>query len=172
MNPATLLKLVREVPGVHYVKEEVAPAHHNIARLAEAGEPALWGVFGGGGAQNLLDELRRGGAGNMPASQYTDVVSRVFSLWEAGQESEARDLHMRLQPALQRERLAGVASAKAVLVKRGIIRSERRAAPARPWTATTGRSWTPSGPRSRPSSAGSASCATGARTGTCTWDLR
>jgi 4-hydroxy-tetrahydrodipicolinate synthase len=125
MNPATLLKLVREVPGVHYVKEEVAPAHHNIARLAEAREPGLWGIFGGGGAQNLLDELRRGGAGNMPASQYTDVVSRVFSLWEAGRESEARELHMRLQPALQRERLAGVASAKAVLVKRGIIRSER-----------------------------------------------
>jgi 4-hydroxy-tetrahydrodipicolinate synthase len=125
MNPATLLKLVREVPGVHYVKEEVAPAHHNIARLAEAREPGLRGIFGGGGAQNLLDELRRGGAGNMPASQYTDVVSRVFSLWEAGRESEARELHMRLQPALQRERLAGVASAKAVLVKRGIIRSER-----------------------------------------------
>jgi 4-hydroxy-tetrahydrodipicolinate synthase len=125
MNAATLLKLVREVPGVHYVKEEVAPAHHNISRLVEANEPGLWGVFGGGGAQNLLDELRRGGAGNMPASQYTDVVSRVFSLWEAGREQEARELHTRLQPALQRERLAGVASAKAALVKRGVIRCER-----------------------------------------------
>ena len=125
MNPATLLKLVREVPGIHYVKEEVAPAHHNIARLVEANEPALWGVFGGGGAQNLIDELRRGAAGNMPASQYTDVVSRVFNLWEAGKEAEARELHTRLQPALSRERLAGVASAKAVLVRRGIIESAR-----------------------------------------------
>jgi dihydrodipicolinate synthase/N-acetylneuraminate lyase len=125
MSPSTLLQLVREVPGIHYVKEEVAPAHHNISRLVEAGEPALWGVFGGGGAQNLPDELRRGAAGNMPASQYTDVVSRVFALWEAGQEGAARDLHMRLQPAMQRERLHGVAAAKAVLVRRGIIRSER-----------------------------------------------
>jgi 4-hydroxy-tetrahydrodipicolinate synthase len=125
MNPATLLKLVREVPGIHYVKEEVAPAHHNISRLVEAAEPRLWGVFGGGGAQNLLDELRRGAAGNMPASQYTDVVSRVFALWEAGREAEARELHTRLQPAMQRERLAGVASAKAALVRRGVIRTAR-----------------------------------------------
>ncbi|MDQ3700770.1 MAG: dihydrodipicolinate synthase family protein [Chloroflexota bacterium] len=125
MTVATLLKLVREVPGVHYVKEEVAPAHHNIARLMEAADPLLWGVFGGGGAQNLLDELRRGAAGNMPASQYTDVVSRVFTLWEQGDERAARDLHTRLQPAMQRERLSGVASAKAILVRRGIIKSAR-----------------------------------------------
>ncbi|MGH2352037.1 MAG: dihydrodipicolinate synthase family protein [Chloroflexota bacterium] len=125
MSVATLLKLVREIERLHYVKEEVAPAHHNIARLVEANEPRLWGVFGGGGAQNLIDELRRGGAGNMPASQYTDVVSRVFTLWEQGKEAEARDLHMRLLPAMQRERLASVASGKAVLVRRGIIKSAR-----------------------------------------------
>jgi dihydrodipicolinate synthase/N-acetylneuraminate lyase len=125
MNVSTLLKLMREVPGLHYVKEEVAPAHHNITRLIAAADSQLWGVFGGGGAQNLLDELRRGAAGNMPASQYTDVVSRVFTLWERGEERAARDLHTRLQPAMQRERLAGVASAKAILVRRGIIKSAR-----------------------------------------------
>ena len=125
MNVPTILKLVREVERVHYVKEEVAPAHHNIARLAEAAEAKLWGVFGGGGAQNLIDELRRGAAGNMPAAQYTDVHSRVFTLWEQGQEPAARDLHMRLMPAMQRERLAGVASAKVVLQRRGIIKSAR-----------------------------------------------
>jgi 4-hydroxy-tetrahydrodipicolinate synthase len=125
MGAPTLLQLVREVEHVHYVKEEVAPAHHNIARLVEAREPELWGVFGGGGAQNLIDELRRGAAGNMPAAQYTDVTSRIFTLWEQGMEAEARELHTRLLPAMQRERLAGVASAKQVLVRRGIIRCPR-----------------------------------------------
>jgi dihydrodipicolinate synthase/N-acetylneuraminate lyase len=125
MNPPTLLKLLREVEHVHYVKEEVAPAHHNISRLVEANEPALWGVFGGGGCQNLIDELRRGGAGNMPAAQYTDVHSRIFTLWEQGKQAEARELHMRMMPAMQRERLAGVASAKQVLVRRGIIKCAR-----------------------------------------------
>ena len=125
MNVATLVKLLREVENVHYVKEEVAPAHHNIARLVETKEPQLWGVFGGGGCQNLIDELRRGGSGNMPASQYTDVHARIFNLWEQGKEAEARELHMRMMPAMQRERLAGVASAKQVLVRRGIIKSVR-----------------------------------------------
>jgi dihydrodipicolinate synthase/N-acetylneuraminate lyase len=125
MGSATLLKLIREVEGIHYVKEEVAPAHHNISRLVEAAEPKLWGVFGGGGAQNLLDELRRGAAGNMPASQYTDVVSRLFTLWDTGRHAEARELHRRLMPAMQRERLGGVASAKEVLRRRGIIKCAR-----------------------------------------------
>lgn len=125
MGLPTLLKVIREVEHVCYVKEEVAPAHHNIARLVEANEPRLRGVFGGGGAQNLIDELRRGAAGNMPAAQYTDVHARIFDLWEAGQEAEARDLHTRLMPAMQRERLAGVASAKLVLQRRGIIECAR-----------------------------------------------
>ena len=125
MNVQTILKLIREIEGVSYVKEEVAPAHHNIARLAEAKEPRLRGIFGGGGAVNLIDELRRGGSGNMPAAQYTDVIARIFNLWEAGKEAEARDLHMRMMPAMNRERLAGGASAKMVLVKRGIIKSAR-----------------------------------------------
>ena len=81
MNVQTLLKLIREVEHVVYVKEEVAPAHHNIARLVEANEAKLRGVFGGGGGQNLIDELRRGAAGNMPAAQYTDVLSRICALW-------------------------------------------------------------------------------------------
>ena len=125
MNVQTILKLIREIEGVCYVKEEVAPAHHNIARLAEAKEPRLRGIFGGGGAVNLIDELRRRGSGNMPAAQYTDVIARIFNLWEAGKEAEARDLHMRMMPAMNRERLAGGASAKMVLVKRGIIKSAR-----------------------------------------------
>jgi 4-hydroxy-tetrahydrodipicolinate synthase len=125
MNPATLLKLLREVEHIHYVKEEVAPAHHNITRLVEADEPQLWGVFGGGGCQNLIDELNRGAAGNMPASQYTDVHSRIFALWEEGKHAEARELHMRMMPAMQRERLSGAASAKYVLVRRGVIKCAR-----------------------------------------------
>ena len=125
MNPATLLKLVREVPGMHYVKEEVAPAHHNIARLAEAREPGLWGVFGGGGAQNLPGRAAPGGRREHARQPVHGRRLARLLLWEAGHESEARELHMRLQPALQRERLAGVASAKAVLVRRGIIRNER-----------------------------------------------
>jgi dihydrodipicolinate synthase/N-acetylneuraminate lyase len=125
MNVATLVKLLREVENVHYVKEEVAPAHHNIARLVETKEPKLWGVFGGGGCQNLIDELQRGGAGNMPAAQYTDVHSRIFNLWEQGKKAEAREMHTRMMPAMQRERLSGLGSSKQVLVRRGIIKSAR-----------------------------------------------
>lgn len=125
VNQGMLLRLVREIEHVCYVKEEVAPAHHSIAQLVAQKEPNVWGVFGGGGAQNLIDEMRRGAAGNMPAAQYSDVHARIFGLWEAGDERGARALHTRLMPAMQRERLNGVASAKEVLMRRGVIRCAR-----------------------------------------------
>lgn len=125
LSQAQVLRLVREVEHVHLVKEEVPPGHHNIARLAAVGESRVWSIFGGGGGANLIDELRRGAGGNMPACQYTDVHVAVFALWEAGDERGARALHARLLPGMQRERLNGVAASKEVLVRRGVIRTGR-----------------------------------------------
>ena len=132
MNVATLLKLIREIEHVCYVKEEVAPAHHNIARLAEVNEPKLRGIFGGGGGQNLIDELQRGADGNMPAAQYTDVLQRICDLWDAGKQAEARELHMRLMPGMNRERVSGMGSSKRALYKRGVIKNTRTRGGANP----------------------------------------
>ncbi len=115
-----VLRLVREIDQIHFVKEEVAPAHHNIGALVAAGEPRLWGVFGGHGGQNLIQELRRGAAGNMPGAGFTDLLLRIFELWEAGRRAEAEQLHRRLAPLMAR---AG--PMKEILVKRGVIASAR-----------------------------------------------
>ena len=115
-----LLKIVREVPGVHYVKEEVAPALVNMSRLIDVREPGVWGVFGGHGCQHLFSELRRGAAGNMPVNTFTDVFVRMFEMWEAGQRTEAEALHRRLMPLINR-----TGPAKESLVRRGVIRSAK-----------------------------------------------
>lgn len=119
-NKQALLTLAREVEHVHFVKEEVAPALQNIAALVDAEEPEIWGVFGGMNCVDLVRELNRGAAGNMPAAPFTDLFVRIFNLWESGQKEEADALHRRVMPLISH---AG--PTKEQLVKRGVIKSAR-----------------------------------------------
>jgi dihydrodipicolinate synthase/N-acetylneuraminate lyase len=112
----SLLKLAREIEHVHFLKEEVAPALHNISAVVDAAEPQVWGVFGGMNAQDLFQELRRGAQGNMPGAPFVDLWVHWFNLWDAGRREEAEALHRRLQPLINR---AG--PPKLSLHKRGII---------------------------------------------------
>jgi dihydrodipicolinate synthase/N-acetylneuraminate lyase len=68
MSPAFLGQLLREVPGVHYVKEEAAPSAHHISAVAALQEPNCWGIFGGALGRWMISEMRRGACGFMPAA--------------------------------------------------------------------------------------------------------
>lgn len=131
MSPELLARMCREIPNVQYIKEETAPEPRQIsATLAAAGDACL-GVFGGQGGLYIIDEHRRGAAGNMPACQATDVHVAIWERLEAGDEARARELYYRLLPLLNLERLYGVALYKEVLYRRGVIRSRVCRAPGR-----------------------------------------
>lgn len=131
ISHALLLRIAREIEHVHFIKEEVPPAHHHIGVLAQAKEPEVWGLFGGHGGLNLFPELRRGAAGNMPGSQFADLLVRMFDLYESGSVAEAEAMHRRLMPLIQ-----NAGPQKEVLVKRGVIRCARtRAMNNRPFDA-------------------------------------
>ncbi len=115
-----LLRLAREIEHVHFIKEEVPPATHNIQALVEANEPHIWGVFGGMNCRDLFGEMRRGAAGNMPAAPFTDIFVQIFNLYDEGNVEEAEALHRRLMPLIDR---AG--PTKEQLVKRGVIQSAK-----------------------------------------------
>lgn len=123
-----LLRLAREVEHVHFIKEEVPPAHHHIGEIAAAREPEIWGIFGGAGCANLFGELRRGAVGNMPAAAFTDIFVRMFNLYESGAKREAEELHRRLMPLIER---AG--PQKELLIKRGVLRCAKTRAMGKPF---------------------------------------
>lgn len=130
-NPVSrdlLLTLAREVEHVHLIKEEVPPTEHAIGAIAEANEPEVWGMFGGYGCRDLFREMRRGAAGNMPASAFTDILVRMFELHEDGKTDEAEALHRRLMPLMER---AG--PEKERLVKRGVLTCAKTRAKAIPF---------------------------------------
>ncbi|HET8524969.1 MAG TPA: dihydrodipicolinate synthase family protein [Thermomicrobiales bacterium] len=125
-----ILTLARQIEHVHFVKEEVPPAHHHIGHLNEAQEPEIWGIFGGAGCINLFGEMRRGAAGNMPASAFTDIFVRMFELYDAGDCQAADELHRRLMPLIER---AG--PQKELLVKRGVLTCSKSRAGEKPFDA-------------------------------------
>jgi dihydrodipicolinate synthase/N-acetylneuraminate lyase len=125
LSVATMLRVVREVEGVEYIKEETFPATHKLSSLLQAHEPRLKGVFGGAGGRYLLLEHPRGVAGQMPGCHVTDVVVRLWNALEAGDQAEAARVYAALAPLFALEMQWPGGAYKDVLVLRGVIDSAR-----------------------------------------------
>lgn len=117
----SLVKLMERAPGIRYVKEEVNPGGQRMSALIRAAGERLWGVFGGLNGIWLLGELDRGACGNMPNCALVDVQVRIYNLYAQGRRADAEALHLRLLPLLVLGSQYGVAFAKEVLHRRGVI---------------------------------------------------
>ena len=127
-------QLTASVPTIQVVKQETQPSPQRVGQLLgklknpEGGAAGatrnnqVQGVFGGLGGFALFNELRRGAAGTMPATEFADLFVQVYRLWADGQEAEARTLFNVMLPGIVMERLYGMAFMKAFLVRRGVIR--------------------------------------------------
>jgi len=121
MSAAFMARLVQQIDGVEYIKEETLPAGHVITETLETAGPKLKGVMGGMAGRFMLDEFRRGACGTMPACEVTDVHVAIWNALEAGDAARARTLHNRLIPLLNIEWMYGAAVYKDVLRRRGVI---------------------------------------------------
>ncbi|NLG49307.1 MAG: dihydrodipicolinate synthase family protein [Chloroflexi bacterium] len=122
LSVPTLVRLVREVEHVEYIKEETMPTTHQISRLLEMAGPKLKGVFGGAGGRYLLLEHPRGCAGQMPGCHVTDVVVRLWNALEAGDLPEAKRVYGLMAPLFAMETMYPGTIYKEVLRRRGVIR--------------------------------------------------
>lgn len=118
-----IVKMAREIEHVEYVKEETLPTNHSISATLAANDGSLKGVFGGAFGLYMLDEMHRGACGFMPACELPDVLVRIWDLWQAGKESEARDVFEKLLPVLNMEQQLGMVAVKDVLRRRGVLKS-------------------------------------------------
>lgn len=129
LKPELVNEIVKAVPQIRYVKEETLPCGHNVSAISAAVGDRLDGVFGGAGARYVMDELARGAAGTMPASEMTDLHVRLVRAFRAGEVKEARRLYSRSLPILLFQAVFRVRLTKAVLGARGLMAStEARAA--------------------------------------------
>jgi dihydrodipicolinate synthase/N-acetylneuraminate lyase len=120
MSAALLLQLCREIEYVTYVKEETTPSTVTLTALLEGNDGSCKGVFGGAGGRYLIEEYRRGSAGNMPGCHVTDVVVAFWNALEAGDEARATYIYKEMAPLFFFEhQLPGCY--KEVLYRRGVI---------------------------------------------------
>lgn len=129
MDPALLAKLLMDIPGVDYLKEESAFAPRVMTKVQELAGDSLKGVMGGMAGRYLLEEYRRGACGTMPACEVADAHVKVWDALERGDEEEARRLHTQLLPLLNFEAMYSFTVYKEVLYRRGVIASPRTRVP-------------------------------------------
>lgn len=126
LTAAELKLLVDEIPEVQYLKEEAPALPETISKVLSAVPGGFKAVFGGAGCRYLIDELNRGGAGNMPACEFADVFGYVVDCYERGELADARRWHAAgLVGYNNVETAYHGAGPREILKKRGITRSSR-----------------------------------------------
>jgi 2-keto-3-deoxy-L-arabinonate dehydratase len=117
--------------NVRYAKSEAFPAAARTEEMVHLlGEQV--GVFGGACGLHYLDVLDAGAVGMIPGCEAPAQFVAIYDAYRAGRRGEAAERFARLQPLLVFEAQTldiFVASSKAILKSRKIIRSDALRAP-------------------------------------------
>jgi len=114
-------RMVREIPNLHFVKDE---AGHTLSRLTEFAElpgPDRPVAFTGGHGRTLVEEMARGSAGTMPAASWVDLYVKVWDLWHAGDRGAAMDMFSKALLLIAKATAHGLPSLAYVLHLRGVF---------------------------------------------------
>ena len=132
MNIAFLKRLLAEVENIHYIKEEMEPSAHNISELVDAGIPGCWGIHGGGFCRWMMSELERGATGFMPSVEIADVHVKIWRAYRSGEVERAREIFNLVAPLILLNLNLFLPAVKEILVRRGILTSNRMRQPGIP----------------------------------------
>jgi 4-hydroxy-tetrahydrodipicolinate synthase len=117
--------------NIRYAKSEAFPAAERTGELVALLGERL-GVFGGAAGLHYLDVLDAGAVGMIPGCEAPAEFVGIYAEYVAGRRDEAARRFARLQPLLVFEAQTldiFIASSKAILKSRGIIRSDALRAP-------------------------------------------
>ena len=134
--PVPMLVELSKLDGVTSVKVETQPTAPKVSAVVEAVEDDF-AVLGGQNALFVLEEYSRGAVGTMPACEFADALRMALASFAAGALAAARAEFARLLPLIRSGMQGPIAWAvhKHVLVRRGVIASDRVRLPAAPLTA-------------------------------------
>jgi 4-hydroxy-tetrahydrodipicolinate synthase len=124
LSAIAIIEITAAIPAITYVKEETLPSGPAITAIREASIKHLKGVFGGGGARYIIDELDRGACGAMPAVELTDLHVALWKAYAAGDHAQARILYRLSLPLLVAQAIYRMRLTKYVLAKRGIAEAQ------------------------------------------------
>ena len=124
LTPQELVDLLAAEDNIQYIKEETIPILQHINQILDLDAGNCQGVFGGANGIYLVDELKRGACGNMPAGGFVDLQVKIYNHYQAGEIDEAERISFNLLPLLNYAMVYGVSLHKFVLWRRGVLRSD------------------------------------------------
>lgn len=123
MSAALIAELVHDIPNARFVKEESGYPAQTVGEIIRLCGDKVEGVMGGKAGKTLMEEVRHGVAGTMPACEFADIHVKLWEAIEARDETLARSIFRRLLPLLNLEQDYGMPLMKEVLKMRGVIGS-------------------------------------------------
>lgn len=123
MSAALLAELVEAIPTARFIKEESGYPAQTVGEILRLCGDRVEGVMGGKAGKTLMEEVRHGVSGTMPACEIADVHVALWNAIEAGDDRRARTIFQRLLPLLDMESNYGMPLMKEVLKMRGVIGS-------------------------------------------------
>lgn len=95
MSVDLVVRMVKEIPTLRYVKDEAGVPLQRIGELRKRTHGEL-NVFSGQGVQTYIRELELGFVGCCPYTGLGDVYAQTYDLWQAGRHREAYDMFGRI----------------------------------------------------------------------------
>ena len=124
MNVDLLIEMYKAVPAFRYIKDEAGNPLLCAAPLRQRSGDHLK-VFSGSHGRDLMDEMRRGFSGSMPAAPFADLYAQTWDLWHAGRHDEAMAMQARTLLILEEMLSHGPESLKYILHLRGVFPNYR-----------------------------------------------
>jgi dihydrodipicolinate synthase/N-acetylneuraminate lyase len=117
-----ILQMYKAIPTMRYVKDEAQNPLTRIGPLREKSSDGIR-VFSGNHGRTLIDEMRQGFSGSMPAASFADLYATTWDLWQAGRHREAMEMHGRTLLILTEVDVYGLESLKYILYLRGVFKA-------------------------------------------------
>lgn len=122
MSVPTLIDMYKAVPTFRYVKDEAGQPLFRVRGLREQSSDQLK-IFTGGHGKTLIDEMRRGFSGTMPAASFADLYATAWDLWHEGKQKESMEMFGRVSMLISEVSVYGIESLKYILELRGVFKT-------------------------------------------------
>jgi 4-hydroxy-tetrahydrodipicolinate synthase len=122
MSVELLIEMYKAIPTFRYVKDEAGNPLMSVAPLRRGSSDQLK-IFSGSHGRDLIDEMRRGFSGCMPAAPFADLYAQTWDLWHEGKHDEAMAMHSRTLLILTEMLSHGPESVKYILYLRGVFKT-------------------------------------------------
>lgn len=122
MSVQMLIEMYKEIPTFRYVKDEAGQPLFRVGQLREQSADQLK-IFTGMHGRTMIDEMRRGFSGTMPAASFADLYAASWDLWHEGKQKESMEMFSRASMLISEVSLYGIESLKYILQLRGVFKT-------------------------------------------------